>query len=1420
MLNPRNNRHSSSAFRKAESGQSQRLRKRKFGYFQALEARQLLTTLLVDGFAVNCPEIETIQAGVESVTIPASDLVVSVSNNDAIEQSLESQSVVSTDKKDSNDQVDALALPSDLPSSFSVSIEYSGERLTLHLEKNSIFGENTRFLVDNGSGTLVQVDAGADRSYLGKVVEHPEFDVSALLTAEGLKANIIRPNQNSLTIEPLENSSPSGIHKISVAEGVDFDDECDHDENHDDEVAAAMAVDPSVDANATPIVSSNYSEVTSSTIPSTSAAMSSGATLPPTKVMDVLEYEIGVEIGSAALLNNYSGTTVEQKVASAMAEAQKIPGNLDARYLRSAGIKYRLGTVIIRTGSDPFSVSNGNDSSGLSAFRNYWNNNPQEVGNTHDLAVYHVRSSPSGLAYVNSVGTSNRYALTASNGPSSWADGTLAHEFGHSWNLRHTSDSGFFYESKPRDNSGTDEAGGSEVFVSIMHGGGDHNIGRLASAEADEVYKIRNQKRSYGTPYTPGAVAPFGHNDTAVVSSSARILDVIANDYDVNNDVLDVQLLDTVSQKGGTISLSVGTGPGGRNEILYTAPAGVTGEDFFHYTVFDTSGKTDFGAVNITIPDPVTVDLTQTVYNYDPGTDTSPVFSGATRLTSGVQGEVFFSGGDVSGVDRGDISGVNAYNRDFIRGTSPATFNHRVVNGHYRVTLNMSDPTGSLDNMFVSGEGVTLASDIDRPVGTNATFNVEVDVVDGQLNLEFGDADTIDPAWAVTRIVVTQQYPFVDLTQTVYNYDPGTDTSPVFSGATRLAPVYQGEVYFSGGTVDAVDRGDLSGVNAYNRDFISGTAPATFNHRVINGQYRVTLNMSDPIVALDNMFVRGEGVTLASDIDRPIGTNTTFTVDVNVYDGQLNLEFGDADTVDPAWAVTRIVLTQQDVFEDPTVVNLTQTSYRYDVQPYGLSTFDSTYVPLTDKVNGDIYFTSSVASIDNGSAPGANGLNRDGIFITSGSMTLEHKVADGVYDVLVTVGDLNHAMDDMVVSAEAGAVVSTSMSTNANQYLNTFANGVAVSDGSLSLTFTAEGGTNDRFATTRIIITRTGDLPTPATIESRLLFYNNSDFDGNDSAANTADEGAIASDKQALLPGQNASFANYTSYSRGVNGIIIDIANLPASGLSADDFTLRVGNDSDTSTFTDLEIVPGFSRRTGEGANSSDRITLTLPDKAVVGKWLQVTVKANENTALETPDVFYFGNAPGEVGNSTDDTSVSNADVLKIRLNRTAGGTTVDSTSPYDINRDQIVSNADVLLARLGRTTSEAELKLITPSGASNFSSIVGVSALQATDTNADGVVSAMDALLVINHLSGSTNNTSGEETASQEKWSHLDVDGNGHVTALDALMVINEMNRSQTNPNSSVSQSPQAFDLALRDLQSEDEEDDIQLLDSRLDSV
>ncbi|HEY4313325.1 MAG TPA: CARDB domain-containing protein [Pirellulales bacterium] len=223
-----------------------------------------------------------------------------------------------------------------------------------------------------------------------------------------------------------------------------------------------------------------------------------------------------------------------------------------------------------------------------------------------------------------------------------------------------------------------------------------------------------------------------------------------------------------------------------------------------------------------------------------------------------------------------------------------------------------------------------------------------------------------------------------------------------------------------------------------------------------------------------------------------------------------------------------------------------------------------------------------------------------------------------------------------------------------------------------------------------------------ATILGRYVFYNDSYYDGNDPTANASDDGAIAIDKQALLPGQTATFANYTSYSKGINGIMIDVSNLEnADALSAADFTFKLGNSNDPSTWTTAPAPTAVILRQGAGANGSDRIELVWADGAIKDEWLQVTMLANANTGLARPDVFYFGNAVGDSGNSATDAAVNAGDSLGARSHAAAGP--VPITDQWDYNRDGAVNGADVTIAQQNGTSGTAALQLIsTTAGASS----------------------------------------------------------------------------------------------------------------------
>jgi len=203
----------------------------------------------------------------------------------------------------------------------------------------------------------------------------------------------------------------------------------------------------------------------------------------------------------------------------------------------------------------------------------------------------------------------------------------------------------------------------------------------------------------------------------------------------------------------------------------------------------------------------------------------------------------------------------------------------------------------------------------------------------------------------------------------------------------------------------------------------------------------------------------------------------------------------------------------------------------------------------------------------------------------------------------------------------------------------------------VTLTVTDGDGGQDE-ATWEITVVR------PAgSIAERYIFYNNSALDGNDPAANTADDGAIASDKTALLPGRTTAFANYTSYGRGINGVMVDIDS-PRRTPTIGDFDFKV-NTAIPNIWITAPAPVGITVRLGEGVGQSDRVTIIWADNAIENLWVKVTVKANANTDLPYDDVFCFGNVIGDTGGDRHVGS-DDYDTLLSRFGQAGGGPAAD----------------------------------------------------------------------------------------------------------------------------------------------------------------
>ena len=219
----------------------------------------------------------------------------------------------------------------------------------------------------------------------------------------------------------------------------------------------------------------------------------------------------------------------------------------------------------------------------------------------------------------------------------------------------------------------------------------------------------------------------------------------------------------------------------------------------------------------------------------------------------------------------------------------------------------------------------------------------------------------------------------------------------------------------------------------------------------------------------------------------------------------------------------------------------------------------------------------------------------------------------------------------------------------------------------------------------------------PQGVAGRHVFYNNSSFDGRRAVANAADDSAVAPNKHALLPGQAATFENVSSYTKGINGVMIDVAGLPAGATpTAADFSFKVGRSADAATWAAAPAPTGVTVRRGAGQGGTDRVSVTFADGAIKNTWLQVTVKADARTGLAAPDVFYFGSLVGDTGGAgaASSLAVNAVDLAAVKRALNAASPVADL---LDFDRDGRVNALDLgaIKANLNRT-----LELITPAAA------------------------------------------------------------------------------------------------------------------------
>jgi uncharacterized delta-60 repeat protein len=197
-------------------------------------------------------------------------------------------------------------------------------------------------------------------------------------------------------------------------------------------------------------------------------------------------------------------------------------------------------------------------------------------------------------------------------------------------------------------------------------------------------------------------------------------------------------------------------------------------------------------------------------------------------------------------------------------------------------------------------------------------------------------------------------------------------------------------------------------------------------------------------------------------------------------------------------------------------------------------------------------------------------------------------------------------------------------------------------------------------------------------LTNRKIYYKDSDY-----ANLLGVDGALDTNKSFLTSStvpQTTTEANKINYSRGINGVVIDVAGLVGTNLTTSDIVFRVSPTGaqgvvNPSQWANAPAPSNMFVTPGSGATPA-RIRIEWADiDAVKNGWLQIIVKPTANTGLNRQSAFYIGHAMAEITGGTP-YRVTAADLSAVQSG--ISNTIVSVSDPRDINKDRRVTAVDL----------------------------------------------------------------------------------------------------------------------------------------------
>jgi len=475
------------------------------------------------------------------------------------------------EKKDSND-------------SYVIEVDSPNKTETLMLTPNSVRADDFKVYYYNSDHKKIEFIPQAPKTYRGSLKNQQDSKVSASITDDGLFAIVNDPYSGRWITQPVSKNA-TGSDNISL--------QINYFEKDINETPRVCGVDHTQQNFSSNQFESkhdsfdffpNISEIYSKKSNQQSSEIKQNENL----CHRIAEIAIDVDY-EFFLLNSLPENSLQQNIQRTIDDVEMLMNKVSNTYESKFGIQYEITRIVVRsTPSDPYFTTNANGL--LNELTLEWLTNQasstQDV--THLFTGKDIQGDTIGIAYLEAVcNTAFQFGLSQSRFTEfiSLRAALTEHELGHNWGAMHCDDDPDCFNM-------CSQIGGC---TGVINNFGDTSFGSILD---------HRNKISCLTP-TTGSVEstqPIAIQDQEFVPAVPVILDLLANDLDLDCDIISIDSVSAMSFANADLTL-YDDGQGFQG-VVYDPTNRTTDLDQFSYNIIDDDQRTDGTTVLVDVLNP------------------------------------------------------------------------------------------------------------------------------------------------------------------------------------------------------------------------------------------------------------------------------------------------------------------------------------------------------------------------------------------------------------------------------------------------------------------------------------------------------------------------------------------------------------------------------------------------------------------------------------------------------------------------------------------------------------------------------------------------------------------------------------------------------------------------------------------------